>query len=66
MRGVPRMSTTASGDNVILTYVYILKTTTYTLAKSGSSYIWEEKPQQLSISRIEHLQFTIPISMINC
>ena len=57
----PRMSPTPAGDNVLLTY----ENKIYTLSISGSSYVWLEKPQQLSISRQYHLQLTLPASLIS-
>jgi len=58
----PRMSPTADGDNVLLTYKHGI----YTLSRSGSSYQWIKKPQELSIQRERHLQFTVPSSLISC
>jgi hypothetical protein len=57
-----KMSTTAKGDNILLTY----KKGIYTLAQSGSTYMWIKKSQELSISRTQHLQFTVPASLISC
>ena len=58
----PRMSPTASGDNVILT----LYNSIYTLEVSGSTYQWIKKSQQLSISRRNHVQLTVPSTLIDC
>ena len=55
------MSPTPDGNNVLFTY----ENKIYTLSISGSSYVWLEKPQQLSISRTRHLQFTLPASLIS-
>ena len=57
-----RMSTTSKGDNVILTH----KKSIYTLSISGSKYSWIKKDQELSISRLFHVQFLVPASMIEC
>ena len=57
----PRMSPTPAGDNVLLIY----ENKIYTLSISGSSYVWLEKPQQLSISRVGHVQLTLPASLIS-
>ena len=57
----PRMSPTPAGDNVLLTY----ENKIYTLSISGASYLWLEKPQQLSISRKNHVQLTLPASLIS-
>ena len=57
----PRMSPTPAGDNVLLTYLNKI----YTLSISKSSYVWLEKPQQLSIARKWHLQFTLSASLIS-
>ena len=61
MRYGPRLSPTPAGDNVLLTY----ENKIYTLSISGSSYEWLEKPQQLSIYRQRHIQFTLPASLIS-
>ena len=57
-----RMSPTASGDNVILTF----KKSIYTLEASGSAYQWLKKTQKLSISLKDHIQLTVPSALINC
>ena len=62
MDGGPRMSPTADGDNVLLTFEFAI----YTLSHSGSSYEWVKKSQALSISCEYHLQFIVPSSFISC
>ena len=58
----PRMSPTANGDNVILTY----KRSIYTLKINGSKYEWEKLPNKLSIDRQTHVQALVPASTIQC
>ena len=58
----PRMSPTASGDNVILTFDKSI----YTLEVSGSTYQWIKKSQQLSNWWSFHVQLTVPSTLINC
>ena len=55
------MSPTPAGDNILLTN----ENKIYTLSISGSSYVWLEKPQQLSNHHISHLQITLPASLIS-
>ena len=61
MEGSSRMSPTPAGDNVLLIY----ENKIFTLSIYGSSYVWLEKPQELSIYRTVHLQFTLPASLIS-
>ena len=58
----PRMSPTASGDNVILTF----ENSIYTLEATNSTYQWMKKKEQLSISRRHHVQLTVPSTLTNC
>ena len=59
---LPRMTPTSKGDNVILTY----ETSIYTLSISGSKYSWIKTPQDLSISRANHVQFLVSAATIRC
>ena len=56
-----RMSPTASGDNVILTF----RNSIYTLEATNSTYQWMKKKEQLSISRLNHIQLTVPSTLTN-
>jgi len=57
-----KMTPTAKGDNVLLTF----KKSMYTLSRSGSSFQWIKKEEDLSIDREGHLQFLVPSYLIPC
>ena len=57
-----RMSPIADGKNVILTF----ENSIFTLVVSDSTYQWIKKTEQLSITRTDHVQLTVPSTFINC
>ena len=58
----PKMTPTPDRMNVLLIHLKYI----FTLKQSGSSYIWELMPKQLSNKRTYHLQFLVEDSSINC
>ena len=62
MRYNPKMSPTPDGKSVILTY----KKQIYQLnCQKGRQCTWETLPNELQISRTEHIQLTVP-KLKNC
>ena len=60
--GFPRMSPTPDGKSVILTYekkIYRL------ICQKGHQCTWETLPNELQISRIRHIQLTVPKKVLN-
>ena len=61
MKFGPRMSTTSSGDGLIMTYdkgIYTFKCT------SENSCSWTKEPQELQISRSGHVMLTVPSALM--
>ena len=57
-----RMTTTALGNNVILTHQKAI----FTLSFQESMYKWTKQPKELSIARVNHVQVLVPASTIQC
>ena len=64
MRYGPRMTTTTSGDGLLMTYnkgIYSFKCT------SENSCSWTTEQQELKISRTRHVMLTVPSALMkNC
>ena len=62
MNYCPRMSPTPDGKSVILTYdkkIYRLN------CQKGRQCTWETLPNELQISRVGHIQLTVPKQVLN-